>query len=262
MEQLQKASQKQLAHLRSLAKRRNRREYGQFIAEGHRTVLQIIAQKSVKIRELYITEEYLHEFGKPFQAGKIILIPAKDLQSIADTETHQGIIALCDIPDGVEISHWSEPNGFLLACDRIQDPGNLGTLIRTASWFGCRGILCSEGTVDQWNPKVVRSTVGATGSLSYTEGDLVDLIHLLDGYGWHIILLDSDEESIALSNWNPLPGTVLVVGNEANGISDDLLNRYPKLRIDGVDAQSAAESLNASVAGAIVMHFTYSKLKT
>jgi TrmH family RNA methyltransferase len=261
MEQLRKASQKQLTHIRSLAKRRNRRDHGHFIAEGSRTVQQIIAQKRVNVLEIFITEEYLHEFGKPLFSEKLYLMQAKDLNSIADTETQQGILAVCEIPESTEITYWDKPEGFLIALDQLQDPGNLGTLIRTASWFGFKGILCSVGTVDQWNSKVVRSTVGATGYLPYAEGDLDELLHRMQEMGWHIMLLDAHEHSISLHEWDPEPGTILVVGNEANGISAQLLEQYPRLRIDGAEKQAAAESLNASVAGAIVMHYAFSKVK-
>jgi TrmH family RNA methyltransferase len=261
MNELFKASQKQLAHVRSLGKRRHRREFGQFIAEGHRTVQQIITQKKLSVKEIFITQEYLHEFGKPSKNESVFLVSAKDLQGITDTETQQGICAVCEIPPPVELSFWNKPEGFLLAFDHIQDPGNVGTLIRTAAWFGCEGIICSEGTVDQWNPKLVRSTVGATGYLPYIEGALVEVLDQLQDYGWQIMLLDAGDQSISLVDWHPQLGTVLVIGNEANGIDTQLLKKYPKLRVDGVKNQSAAESLNAAIAGAIAMQYTFMRFK-
>ena len=261
MKELLKASQKQLAHLRSLGKRRQRREMGQFIAEGHRTVQQIMTQNNLQVKEIFITEEYFNEFGKPAKNASVFLISAKDLNLITDTESQQGICAVCEIPSPVNVSYWDKPEGFLLAFDHVQDPGNLGTLIRTAAWFGCKGIISSEGTVDQWNAKLVRSTVGATGYLPYIEGNLEEFFAQLEVFGWQIMLLDADEDSISLSDWNPHPGVIFVIGNEANGIDAQLLEKYPKLRIDGVKNQIAAESLNASVAGAIVMQYTFMKLK-
>lgn len=160
-----------------------------------------------------------------------------------------------------------ERSGMLFAADRIQDPGNMGTMIRTAVWFGVRAVVVSPGTVDLFHPKVVRSTAGSTGVMPWLESDLPDFLMNARETGWSIHLLDAGPGAHSYRDMTATGRDILVVGNEANGIDERLRKaEYAKIKIDhgtltmggsGTDQPEGVESLNASVAAAIAMaHFT------
>lgn len=251
------ASHRQITDLRKLSRRRHRQESARFLADGRRTVEQLIHQGRVGVVEVYCTQEHLDELGNLNEDIAHFILSSKDLRQISETETPQGVLALCEIPASVEWDYWQ--SGHLLAFDRIQDPGNMGTMIRTACWFGFDGLIVGEGTVDQWNPKTVRSTVGATGLLPYAEGDLTELLDRLAETGWNVALLDGNEGSVDLTEWSPGGKAVVVVGNEAHGVSDALRGKHRRFRIEGSESQRGAESLNAAVAASLAMFHAFQR---
>ncbi|MEX2586102.1 MAG: RNA methyltransferase, partial [Balneolaceae bacterium] len=177
----------------------------------------------------------------------------KDFESIVDTESPQGVAAVCQIPETATTESLSVGNGVLIAMDAIQDPGNLGTMVRSAVWFGASGILCGKGTVDLYHPKVVRSTAGVTGLLPVSTGILGTELEKLESAGWNVLLLDAGPEASPLQHL-PLPDRiVLVVGNEGNGIDSSLFDRErQRVAIEG--NRDRLESLNAAVALSIVLY--------
>jgi len=180
-------------------------------------------------------------------------LESEDFLSISDTENSQGIIAVCQIPFEANVDELVLSEGVIIATDAIQDPGNLGTMIRTASWFDASGIIFGTGTVDSFHPKVVRSTAGATGRLAYQSGDLSKMINEFEEHGWDIVLMDGGEGSINLKEVVPDRRTLIVVGNEGRGITGKLFtSTRKKVRIDG--KSEAVESLNAAVATSIALY--------
>jgi RNA methyltransferase, TrmH family len=254
MVRFQQASSSQLTRLRKLQKRKYRREYGLFLAEGHRTVLQIIEQGVLYVEEVFVTDQYLDEYGFSHISDSTYICTDRELRSVTDADSPQGIIAVCNIPEAAHMDHFMNRPGKIVAFDRIQDPGNLGTIIRTSAWFGIDLLLIGEGSADIWNPKVVRSTAGATGSLPYIECDLTTELERFAQMGWRPALLDGNSGSQPIEEWDPGMRTILVVGNEANGISSDIADRYERFRIDSAPHQNAAESLNASIAVGIALY--------
>jgi TrmH family RNA methyltransferase len=250
----QQASASQLTRLRKLQKRKYRREYGLFLAEGHRTVLQIIEQGKVALSEIFVTEHYLDEYGYAPLPDTTFICAEKEMRSIADADSPQGIVAVCAIPAPANLDSVAKKPGKVVAFDRIQDPGNMGTIIRTAAWFGVDLLMIGEGSADIWNPKVVRSTAGATGSIAYAECDLSLELERFSQLGWRPALLDGNSGSQPIEEWDPGMRTILVVGNEANGVSSELAERYERFRIDSAPGQNAAESLNASIATGIALY--------
>lgn len=252
------ASKRQIDRLKKLSKKKFRSETNLFLAEGKRTVEQLIQQRVVGLEEIYCTESYLSVYDQISVEVPLFLISEKDLKAVSDTEEPPGILAVARQMPFTALEHWKSSAGNLLAFDRIQDPGNLGTLIRTACWFGLHGILLGKGTTEIWSPKVVRSTAGATAVLPACQGDMMQMLEQLTDWGWRPVLLDGNDGSSDIMNWEPGSRNILVIGNEAQGIAPQLAARYPRMRIDGAD-QNAAESLNASVAGAIAMQVLFSK---
>lgn len=251
----------QLSLLRKLNKRRERAEQALFIAEGHRTVQQLLTTRLVKVEAIFATPSYVAAHAPKVDTSPIFLITERQLQEVSQTDTPPGILALARMVPAVEPSYWFHRQGCLLAFDEVQDPGNLGTMIRSAAWFGMSGLLLGNGTTDVWSAKVVRSTAGATGSLPYTMGAMASMLEQLHAQGWQPVLLDAAASSTPLHRWTPHQATILVLGNEARGIDNELLKCYPSLRIDGHPGVEAAESLNVSVAASIAMYhwFTHSR---
>jgi RNA methyltransferase, TrmH family len=239
--------------VRKLTIRKHRERESLFLAEGERCVVQILERGLITIEEVIIADNYTPSDEIQNSGINISVLSSDEFKSISNTETPQGIIALCRMPDMFSIHDLPEMKGLLIALDALQDPGNLGTIIRTAAWFGASGILAGKGTADPWHPKVVRSTAGATGSIPLISGTLEKFFHELEHSGWEILLLDSGENSVSLHEARTAEKTVLVVGNEANGIDPKLLaSGRKKIRIDGNPA--AVESLNAAIAAGIAMY--------
>jgi RNA methyltransferase, TrmH family len=266
-------SKRQIQSLRTLRKKSGRYEQGQFVVEGHRAVMQVLQNSVLQIRFLIVTAAYLEvmrekepDIIKETFSGEscpVYQIGERVFQQLAGTDSAQGVLAVCHLPRPAATNILLERTGILLAADRIRDPGNLGTMVRTAVWFGLKGLILSEGTADLFHPKVVRSTAGATGVLPWLETNLLSFLEQASKQGWKVHLLDSGPGSVSHLTANPTGRDILVAGNEAGGLAGEIRNAgYPCLRIDPAwepvpgTSSPAVESLNASVASAIVMaHF-------
>lgn len=251
-------SKAQTSKLRKLRQRKYRDELGLFIAEGIRTVDQVVKLGKVRVEAVVVdaaqNDRVFSEIGTDLRGVPVFMADSHIFADLCDTEQSQGVLAVCEIPSEMGISDLSSiRGGFLLATDGVQDPGNLGTLFRTAAWFGAAGVLLGDGTVDLFNPKVVRSTVGAIGVLPWLRMDLVEGLGFLRGSGWDVALLDVGEGAEELGRGGFAPKSIIVVGNEANGISLDLVQAgFRRVFIPG--RSDNVESLNASVAGAVAMY--------
>lgn len=260
------ASKRQLTLLRKLHKKKYRDELMLFIAEGERSVEQILSNNIVRVEECFIDKSVFlpQSLLQLLQEQEVSLskLDSQEFKEISDTENPQGILAICHKPkDTSLIDFQSLPGGCLLAIDRIQDPGNLGTIVRTAAWFGIKGLLISKGSVDLYHPKVVRSTAGATGSIPAVTGELTQMTADMERKGWQVGLLDVGEDSINLTDFIPNPKIILVVGNEANGIDPGLkTNNRKSIKIPGEIYDGNVESLNAAIAAGIAIYDITGKL--
>lgn len=226
---------------------------GLFLVEGERGVEQILANKLVKIEDIFVEMGAHEQFESAYPNA--LLLDKEVFLEITDTETPQGIIALCHAPVQVEIVELINQTGIIVALDRIQDPGNMGTIIRTSSWFGAKAILVGKGSVDLYNPKVVRSTVGATGVLPTITGELNPMLEILEREGWQVLLLDGNPGAINIDALKKSAKTILVVGNEANGIHPNLITQNRTRVMIPFEGNSAyVESLNAALAVGVALY--------
>ncbi len=172
-------------------------------------------------------------------------ISMKDIEKISTLKTPQDVIGLIKIPIWATLNYNSLKQKFSLVLDSIQDPGNMGTIIRTADWFGITDIICSEDTVDVYNPKVVQATMG---SLARVNVHYANLEEVLPQAGLPIFGAMLDGENIYKSNF----GTegLLIMGNEGNGISP-AIERLITTKIT-IPRAGKAESLNVAIATAIL----------
>jgi len=261
MTKLRSISNKYATLLRKLSQSKHRKKEGLFLAEGHRSIKQIIQNGKVKTDALFFDESTVYwqnENWKKLTRDHEIdgyLIKRNDFSGFTLTDNPQGILALCHIPDEFPLRRFGEMDGVIIACDAIQDPGNLGTIVRTGVWFGAAALLCGKGTVDLYNPKVVRSTAGSTGVLPRHSAPLEEILPVLEKQGWEIFLLDAADGAKALHKIKPPEKSIIVVGNEANGINSALYSngRSPVI-IPSFTTSSDAESLNAAISVGIAMH--------
>lgn len=233
--------------------RKHRIKEKKFLVEGERAVEQIITNGLIDVESIFIKPSKLDRFS-PALHKKMHLLEADVLTEISDTEAPQGIIAVCAMPEESLLENISAQKGLIAAVDGIQDPGNLGTIIRTAVWYGVSALLLGSGSVDVYNPKVVRSTAGATGVLPVCSGNLDEMLSTLEQQDWQTLLLDANEGAEAIQFVKPHPKYILVAGNEANGIAPELLRPERKrVVLPSATPQQFVESLNAGVAMSIAL---------
>lgn len=248
---MRKASNNEIKLLRKLARKKYREKEQRFVVEGERAVEQVVENGLVEVETVFVSVG----IAVSYQLSAISVEIGEDvLAEVADTENPQGILAVCKMPGEVGIDELKNQEGVIVATDAIQDPGNMGTILRTAAWFGAKALIAGKGSVDVYNPKVVRSTAGATGSIPVLSGELEAILKELESSGWQVLLLDGGEESVKLRSVQPAKKTIIVVGNEGNGISRNLLDSdRQKVRIESAPGQDKVESLNAAIAVSIAL---------
>ena len=254
---MEKASNNQIKLLRKLGQRKYREQEGLFLVEGERAVEQVLENRLLKVRNVFVSSGRIGNHSVAWDQCN--LIDEEEFTELADTENTQGILALCEMPTECEIDSLLDKEGVIIATDRIQDPGNMGTILRTAAWFGAQALVVGKGSVDVFNPKVVRSTAGATGAMPYLTGEMGELLNELESSGWEILLLDGNPGAIPIARHKSRTKTVIIVGNEANGIHPDLFTEKRKrVRITSGADQPYVESLNAAIAVAIALFTIHS----
>ena len=235
-------SKNQLKLVRSLELKKNRKKEGLFVAEGPKVVGDLL-RAGYRARTIFCTEQAeLHK-----RDGSLCVLCTDDeLRKLSFLQHPQEVLAVFEIPQPSTISH--QPSGLSLALDSVQDPGNLGTIIRIADWFGIDTIYCSEDTADVYNPKVVQATMGSLAHIHIVYCDLVELLQQYDGPIYGTLLDGNDIYQQELSQQG-----IIVMGNEGNGISQLVRPLVThKLLIPNFNKNSeTAESLNVAIATAI-----------
>lgn len=252
------ASQRKL--IASLGYARKRRQEGLFIAEGIRSLRELLPVFG--LRYLVATHQWLEEngtlidglIGRQLSEDELLVARTDELERISSMTAPQGVLAVLELPAEDSNPFLSmDGDGLILALDHIQDPGNLGTILRVADWFGIHCVLASEDTVDVFNPKVLQSTMGALARVRVLYCNLPDVLEKLAGDGKTIYgtFLDGDNLYKA-----PLtPGGVIVMGNEGNGISPQVESKVScRIKIPSFPPDAATvESLNVGTAAAITI---------
>ena len=246
---MQKASNNDLTLIRKLKLRKHREKEKLFFVEGERAVIQLVRNGLVEVEQIFLEESLIPLFeAYPSYKPKLKLLDRDSKEDVYSTETPQGILAICRMPDELGLDDILNQSGLIVAFDRIQDPGNAGTMMRTAAWFGVSAMLISKGSVDMYNPKVARSTAGATGSIPIFSGELSDMLLKAEEKDWKVLLLDGGNNSVSIQEIEVSEKQILVIGNEANGVDKSLFSQSRNaVRIDG-DKQEQVESLNAAIA--------------
>jgi TrmH family RNA methyltransferase len=230
--------------VRSLHRKKGRLKEGAYLAEGERLLREIPADYR-GVRFLFGLSENVEWLADQFP-GLPVFVAGRDGGLFA-TEHSQGVAAVVDIPLPPSLAELAGSGRPLLMLDRVADPGNVGTIIRSADWFGLGGVLLGAESVDLYNPKTVRATMGAIFRLPAIEGVSVDDLVAL---GRPLIGLDAGSELYLESTELPSNG-IYVIGGEAHGPSPELREASRQVSIRG---SGQGESLNAAIAGSILCY--------
>ncbi len=256
-------SRRELKRFAALSRKKYRREYRQCILEGVRLCSEAL-RSDWHLHTLFVTQEFYtqNQDALPIQLSRdrgveIRLISQSDFRKITDTKSGPGVALLAHLPEPRSFTPAPAHMPDILLLDAIKDPGNLGTLFRSADWFGVRHIVLGTGTVEWSNPKVLRSSMGAVFRTPlYGEQTLDTLVNVLKQSDYHIIAADLDgtplPELTALNIPEPL---ALILGNEAHGISPAI-----SAQVDAtftIPGEGSADSLNVAMAGAVFLYELY-----
>jgi RNA methyltransferase, TrmH family len=236
-------SKSQISFLKSLQQKKFRSEHGVFLVEGHKSVNEFI-DSDYQVETIYHTYNFEANLLKLSRKINFQGISLNDLEKISSLKTPQDVVAQVKIPAWPPLNNSILQKKFSIVLDGVQDPGNMGTIIRTADWFGIKNIICSADTVDVYNPKVVQATMGSLSRINVHYTDLEKFLSkiqlpvfgaMLDGS--NIYTTDFGHEGL------------IVMGNEGNGVRPEI----QKLIGHAVTIPrfGKAESLNVGVATAI-----------
>jgi RNA methyltransferase, TrmH family len=255
-QEFQPLSKAMLGRYALLSRKKYRDMEGLFLAEGLRTVRELVDRLPAPgmLEAIIVEEGAVSELDLPAKLrGRCFLAGSDAGKRLAQTTTPQGVFGVFrKQPD-----EGFEPGvrSLVVALDDIQDPGNVGTIIRTAAWFGAEAVVCGEGTADPYNAKAVRSSAGSIYAVRhYPVRSLAEELKRLKGEGFMVAAAALEGEDYrAFAGWPDR--RVLVIGNEANGISRpvrDLADRLVRIAHAG-GGKPNVESLNASVSAAILL---------
>lgn len=247
-------SKSQLSFVKSIHLKKFRKQHNLFIVEGHKSITEFIKSGYI-LSQLFYLPDMASKVANFPQKTKHHEISSLELAKISTLKNPTGTLALFEIPLN-SISEKIELKGkFSLVLDYVQDPGNLGTIIRTADWFGIENIICSVDTADCYNPKVVQATMGSLARVSIHYKELIDWLPktnikvygaLLDG----ISIYNYDFNNKQDKKTSEMQDGLIVLGNEGHGIRESLLPFIDQAIT--IPRFGLAESLNVGIAAALI----------
>lgn len=240
MEEIRSVNNPYIKYLKSLKQKKYRKEHKMFLVEGYHLVEE--AAKAKVLDAVLVIDK-----KDQIQGVKNYLINCDIIKDLANTVTPQNIIGVCFIKQKKELT-----SNKVLVLDELQDPGNLGTVIRTAIAFGFTDIAVSNNTVDIYNDKVIRGTQGMLFRANFIEVEIKDFLSDLKAKGYKVVTTSLGKDCITPDQLPKLEKSALVLGNEARGLKDEVLELADfKVTIPMADV---VESLNVGVAGGIMMY--------
>lgn len=245
------ATKTQIQFVRSLQSRKLRDERGLFVAEGPKVVDELLEAPGVQVQDVFATPRWAETSGERVRrtGGTLVEVDDQTLHRMSSLTTAHGVIAVFSRPrfEPWDESRWSR--AFTLVLDGIQDPGNLGTIIRCADWFAVENVVCSSACADAYNAKVVQATMGSITRVRVSyESDLPGFLQNVRGEAAVFAAALGGDNLYEIA---PPEAGFVIIGNESRGISDDLLAMTDRLIT--IPRLGKAESLNAGVATGIVL---------
>ena len=244
-------SNKKIKKLSILSTKKGRKEEGKFLIEGYR-IIRSALRNNANIENIYISnrfkasEDFKSLNGLISENIDVAVLDEKIINKICQTVNPAGIVAACLLPNDFKITKLLTDNWIYL--DKISDPGNIGTLLRTSAWFGINNVALSSKCADAFNPKVVRSAMGAHFSLNIIRN--MDLFEFKKN---QYCIIGADQNGSPMDDFNyDKKKWILVIGNEGHGISENS-KKYIQHFLS-IPSSGSGNSLNAAVAGSILIH--------
>ena len=243
-------SKNKISELKKLSQKKFREERGLFVVEGTKSACDLLAS-SLPVEELFATEAWTEAHRAELSHVPFTVVTPAELERITALSTPQSVLAVVRTPHFTTADLDFED--ALLVLDGIRDPGNLGTILRTADWFGFRQVLCSEDCVEWTNPKTVQATMGSFTRVKVVYAHLPECLSQPQVQGR---IFGTFMQGEAIQNVDFQKNDILVIGNEGKGISPEVEQCVQhRISVPLVERGTAhAESLNASIAASIVMY--------
>jgi TrmH family RNA methyltransferase len=246
VDRIESVKNQKVKQWRKLHTKKEREATGTFIIEGLHLVEEALKTKEM-IKDLIVSEDVTLPVHWNVDQLNMILVTKEIMKAISDTETPQGVAAICEFQSSHSADAWKK----ILLVDSVQDPGNLGTIIRTADAAGIDGVILGEGTVDHYNSKVIRSSQGSIFHLPVVKGNLDKWLQVynekqIPTYGTSL------QNGVSYREASPSEQFCLIIGNEGSGVNSDLLKNTVKNLY--IPIYGGAESLNVAIATGILLY--------
>lgn len=236
-------------YINSLGQKKHRDAEGVFVAEGPKIINELLAEPAMELVEIFATKEWINE-NVNVSLPELVEVDDVMLERLSFLTTPNQVLGVFKKP---ALSKPDLINKLTIVADNIQDPGNLGTIIRSADWFGVEQVICSIDCADIYNPKAVQSTMGSIARVKVYYDDLPSLI----ASNLNIKVFAASLEGKDISEVKPSKEAMIVIGNESKGIRNDVLSLV-KEKIT-IPRRGRAESLNAAVATGIILFYLTSE---
>ena len=232
-------------YIQSLGQKKHRDEEGLFIAEGPKMVAELLVAAPQNVKEVYAVKEWIKDNNRYIQNTEITEVTEAELEKLSQLKTPHQVFAVAKKFDREE--NIVVKGKISLVLDTIQDPGNLGTIVRIADWFGVPQVICSNDCADLYNPKVVQATMGSIARVKVFYTDLVSWLKQQSYIRIYATMLEGKD----VTKMNALKEGLIITGNESKGIRNEIVAlANEKITIP---KKGEAESLNAAVAVGIVL---------
>ena len=242
-------SKSTIKYIQSLQDKKNRDAYNVFVAEGPKLIKELVPQKIFSVDAIYCTEKWYSKSAETItniDKNSIFIIEEFELEKISGLHIANQVLGIF-IKKKVNINPVLQ-NKLTLVLEDIQDPGNLGTIIRTADWFGVENIICTTATADCYNPKVVQSTMASLGRVNIVYTDVISFVEKNAAIKKYAALLNGKN----IKSFGNLHQGFIMMGNESKGLSKKLIELSDeKITIAKI---GEAESLNVAIAASIILH--------
>lgn len=238
-------SKSRVKYIQTLGQKKFREQEGLFVAEGPKLVKELLETAGVKLQAIYALKEWISNNEKAGDAAPVTEVTGQELEKISQLTTPNNVVAI--VQQFEKNPAISTTGNIILALDGIQDPGNLGTIIRIADWFDIKQIVCSQDCADLYNPKVVQSTMGSIARVNVLYTDLWDWLSGQENTPIYATALEGQD----ITAMHKIQEGIIITGNESKGVSNEILNLASE-RIT-IPRRGSAESLNAAVATGIVL---------
>lgn len=234
-------------YIKSLYQKKNRKKFGEYTVEGIKSVHDAMCSSS-EISQIVMSESYYSSNSEILPGIEYTIFSDELFDRLCDTETPQGIAAVIKMKTQ---NFKADKRRCYIYCDNVKDPGNLGTIIRTADAAAMGGVLLSEGCVDVYSPKTVRASMGSFFNINILSDFSYERLAEMKNDGFSLIGGALGSDSVDYRDTDYSEPTVIIVGNEANGISEDVAQLCKKVKIPIL---GRAESLNVGVAAGLLMY--------